>query len=161
MKIGVTPDAGPAYILNAQRQLVLRTDAAGADNTLQTDFGLGAGSTTARPMPPSATRRSARSTGTTIDFFAPDSGLFRALDVAAPEYQGGQDFIGAWNPSLPTAQFLPGFPAPVDDLQFLTGPAIGQIVARARSAGDRRDAHRSTWPRSAPAATPPARRGRS
>src|SRR5689334_24373207 len=34
------------------------------------------------------------------DFFAPNTGLFRALDVAAPEYQGGQDFIGAWNPSL-------------------------------------------------------------
>ena len=47
-----------------------------------------------------------------------------------PEYQGGQDFVGAWNPAAPTLQFRPGFPAPVNDLQFLTGPAVGTITAR-------------------------------
>ena len=56
-------------------------------------------------------------------------GLFRALDVAAPEYQGGQDFIGAWQPRS-TGQFVPGYPAPVNDLQFLTGPVVGNVVGR-------------------------------
>ena len=29
------------------------------------------------------------------------------------------------------ASYLPGFPAPVNDLQFLTGPAVGQITPAA------------------------------
>src|SRR5204862_3776859 len=52
-------------------------------------------------------------------------GLIRALDVAAPDYQGGQDFIGAWNSS--TAAPQPGFPATMNDLQFLTGPSVGDV----------------------------------
>lgn len=128
MKIGVTPDAGPAYILNPNGSSCYGTTA-GHDNTLGTDF-----------TPDS--RRSDTPTyaalgypafgsfdGRAISFFAPATGLTRALDVAAPEYQGGQDFLGAWDPTSTAAQFRPGFPAPVNDLQFLTGPAVGQITA--------------------------------
>jgi hypothetical protein len=49
----------------------------------------------------------------------------RSLDVALPEYQGGQDFLAAWDVS--NGQFRPGFPAPVNDLQFLTGPSVADI----------------------------------
>ena len=48
------------------------------------------------------------------------------LDLALPEYQPpGQDFVGAWDTT--TGQFRPGFPPTVNDLQFLTGPAIADI----------------------------------
>ena len=85
-------------------------------------------STTTRPSRRSAIRRSGASTASKIDFFAPETGLLRALDVALNDYQGGQDFIGGWNPT--TAQALPGYPAEVNDLQFLTGPVVGQITAQ-------------------------------
>ncbi len=128
MKIGVTPDAGPAYILNPNGSSCYGTTA-GRDNTLGTDFPT---SPTRYDTPTyAAVGYPAFGTldGRTISFFAPTTGLIRALDVAAPEYQGGQDFLGAWDPTLASNQFRPGFPAPVNDLQFLTGPAIGQITA--------------------------------
>ena len=127
MKIGVTPDAGPAYILNGNGSSCYG-QTSGEDNTLQTDFAVSAGKYDSPTYAALGYPAFGSLDGHTVDFFAPNTGLFRALDVAAPEYQGGQDFIGAWNPSLPTGQYLPGFPATVDDLQFLTGPAIGQIV---------------------------------
>ena len=45
-----------------------------------------------------------------VSFLAPTAGLLRSLDVALPEYQGGQDFLAAWDVS--DGQFRPGFPAP-------------------------------------------------
>ena len=128
-KIGVTPDAGPAYVLNADGSSCYGT-LAGADNTLQTDFALSAGKYDTPVY--SAVGYPAFGTldGRSVSLFAPVTGLLRALDVAAPEYQGGQDFIGAWNPELPTAQFRLGYPAEVNDLQFLTGPAVGDILGR-------------------------------
>ena len=58
-------------------------------------------------------------------FLAPAAGLIRSLDVALPDYQGGQDFLAAWAPA--TSQFQPGFPQAVNDLQFLTGPSVADI----------------------------------
>jgi hypothetical protein len=55
----------------------------------------------------------------------PAAGAIRALDLAVNEYQGGQDFITAYDPT--TGQNRPGFPSPVNDLQFLTGPSIGDL----------------------------------
>lgn len=49
-----------------------------------------------------------------------------ALDAAVNEYQqGSQDFIGAW--STRDGRFRPGFPAVVNDLQFLTGPSVADL----------------------------------
>ena len=59
-------------------------------------------------------------------FFAPTAGLTRALDVVLPEYQGGQDYLAAWGTELGKLQ--PGWPAEMNDLQFLTGPTIGELV---------------------------------
>ena len=51
----------------------------------------------------------------------------RALDVALPEYQPtGQDFVAVWNVNG-GGQLRPGFPQPVNDLQFLTGPSVADI----------------------------------
>jgi hypothetical protein len=127
MKVGVTPDAGPAYVLNPNGSSCYG-QTQGADNTLQTDFAVSSSKYDSPTYAAVGYPAFGSLDGRTIDFFAPNTGLYRALDVVAPEYQGGQDFIGAWNPALPTAQYLPGFPATVDDLQFLTGPVVGRIV---------------------------------
>ncbi len=64
--------------------------------------------------------------GSQPSFVAPAAGIIRALDLALHEYQtGGQDFYAAWNPA--TGLMREGFPSPVNDLSFLTGPAIGDV----------------------------------
>ena len=128
LKIGVTPDAGPGYILNADGSSCYGTDpTSGKYNTLETDKKSGIGQYDHPTFAAVGYPAFGSFDGTTTDFFAPETGLLRALDVALNDYQGGQDFIGAWNPA--TAQARPGFPAAVNDLQFLTGPAIGQITS--------------------------------
>jgi hypothetical protein len=67
--------------------------------------------------------------GTTIDLFTPTTGLTRSLDVQLNEYQGGQDYIGGWN--LATGKQLTGYPAQMNDLQFLTGPVVGNVLGGA------------------------------
>jgi hypothetical protein len=62
---------------------------------------------------------------TGISFLAPSAGLLRALDLGLNEYQGGQDFTGAWNAS--TGEFHPGFPSVQNDLSFLTGPSVANV----------------------------------
>ena len=101
MKVGVTPDAGPAYILNPQRQLVLR-GAGGADNTLSTAFSP---SQTRYDTPVNAAvgyPAFGTLDGSNVDFFAPGdrsvpgrstcragipgrSGLHRRLEPAAAD----------------------------------------------------------------------------
>jgi hypothetical protein len=125
-KIGVTPDAGPAYIFNSNGSSCYGADSSGHDNPLELDFTAG-GSQTDHPAF-AAVGYPAFGTldGHKTSFFAPEAGLLRALDVALNDYQGGQDFVGAWDPS--TGQQQPGFPAVVNDLQFLTGQVIGDVT---------------------------------
>ncbi len=127
LKIGVTPDAGPAYILNPNGSSCYGTDPNGHDNTLETDFSLGTGQYDHPIFAAVGYPAFGSFNGRTIDFIAPATGLIRALDVALNDYQGGQDFLAAWNPA--TAQQVVGYPAEVNDLQFLTGPVVGQITA--------------------------------
>jgi hypothetical protein len=63
-----------------------------------------------------------------VSYLGPATGIFRALDLAVNEYQGGQDYLAAWNPA--TGQFRPNFPGVVNDLQFLTGPSVGDVDGR-------------------------------
>jgi hypothetical protein len=63
-----------------------------------------------------------------ISYLAPATGIIRALDLAVNEYQGGQDYLGAWDAA--TGQFRPGFPGVVNDLQFLTGPSVADVDGR-------------------------------
>ena len=122
-KVGVIPDAGPGYILNRDATSCYGNDGSG-DIALQTDFAAG---TTKYDTPaiPAVGDPAFGNVGGQVTFMAPATGLVRALDVVANEYQGGQDFLAAWNPS--SGQFMPGWPTPVNDLQFLTGPSTGAI----------------------------------
>ena len=111
-----TPTASPATA-RAERP---------ADIALQTDS---ASAQPARPPAgaggrPSGIRRPRRRRAL---FLAPAAGLSRALDLALPEYQPtGQDFLAVWN-DAGAGQFRPGFPATVNDLQFLTGPSVADL----------------------------------
>ncbi|HEV3127343.1 MAG TPA: hypothetical protein VGY32_00090 [Solirubrobacteraceae bacterium] len=125
-KVGVTPDGGPGYILNSDGSSCYGKDPQGQDNTLNTDFSQGPGQYDHPAFAAVGYPAFGTLDGKTTSFFAPESGLIRALDIALNDYQGGQDFLGGWNPT--SAQQLPGYPAEVNDLQFLTGPAIGQIT---------------------------------
>ncbi len=125
MKIGLTPDAGPAYILNSNGTSCYGA-VGGRDVTLGTDVPPGAGRYDTPAYAAVGYPAFGSLDGKQIDFFAPATGLFRALDLAAPEYQGGQDFLGGWNAA--DGQFVAGYPSPVNDLQFLTGPVVGNVL---------------------------------
>ncbi len=129
-KVGVTPDAGPGYILNPDGSSCYGSSE-GSYNALQTDFAAGNGKTDTPTFP--AVGEPSFGTldgGLTTDFFAPTAGLLRALDVVAPNYQkGSQDFTAAWDGS--TGQFRPGFPAVNNDLSFITGQVIGDVTGEA------------------------------
>ncbi len=128
LKIGVTPDGGPGYILNPDGSSCYGTDpSSGKYNTLETDAKSGIGQYDHPTFAAVGYPTFGSFNGKKIDFFTPETGLLRALDVALNDYQGGQDFIGGFNPT--TGQELPGFPAAVNDLQFLTGPVVGQITS--------------------------------
>jgi hypothetical protein len=128
MKVAVTPDAGPAYVLNANGSSCYgQTD--GADNTLSDGFPTTAAKYDSPDMATVGYPAFGTLDGRHLSLFAPATGLIRALDLDVPEYQGGQDFIAGWDPA--NGETLSGFPAEVNDLQFLTGPAIGKIRAGA------------------------------
>ncbi len=95
------------------------------DNALQSDFAAGNGKFDTPAVPAVGLPAFGRLRRRASSFLAPAAGLLRSLDVALPEYQGGQDFLAAWDVS--NGQFRPGFPAPVNDLQFLTGPSVADI----------------------------------
>jgi hypothetical protein len=121
----VAPDAGPAYIFSPDGSSCYG-QANGADNPLEVDFSLGNGQYDHPAFAAVGYPAFGTLDGQTTSLFMPEAGLIRALDVVAPDYQGGQDFIGAWDTT--TGQQRLGFPAEVNDLQFLTGPAIGDIL---------------------------------
>lgn len=98
------------------------------DNALQSDFAVGNGKFDTPAIPAVGPAAFGDFAGG-VSFLAPSAGLLRSLDVALPEYQGGQDFLAAWDVS--DGQFRPGFPAPVNDLQFLTGPSVADIDGKA------------------------------
>src|SRR5207244_6243017 len=129
LKVGVTPDAGPGYILNADGSSCYGS-AEGKYNGLETDISAGNGKVDTPAFPAVGEPSFGTLDGTTTNMFAPVAGLLRALDVIAPDYQkGSQDFTAAWNAS--TGQFAPGFPAVNNDLSFITGQAIGDITGNA------------------------------
>jgi hypothetical protein len=125
-KIGVTPDAGPGYILNADGSSCYGSTES-QYNALQTDFAASAGKLDTPTFPTVGEPAFGTLDGTTTDMFAPTAGLIRALDVVAPNYQkGGQDFTASWNAS--TGEFSPGFPAVNNDLSFITGQVVGDVT---------------------------------
>ncbi len=129
MKVAVAPDAGPGYVFNPDGSSCYGQDGSGHDNTLETDIAVTSPQKYDTPTFPAVGYPAFGTLETSApepDIFMPTTGLIRALDVVAPEYQGGQDFIGGWNAS--TGQFRAGYPSPVNDLQFLTGQAVGDVA---------------------------------
>jgi Ca2+-binding RTX toxin-like protein len=127
-KVGTSSAAGPAYLLNGDGSSCYG-QTAGRDNALASDI---AAATTATDTPivpavgnPAFGAVGAGASAERPSFVLSAIGLFRALDLLLPEYQGGQDLIGAWDPS--TGQFRANYPRTMNDLQFLTGPSIADI----------------------------------
>ncbi len=129
LKVGVTPDAGPGYVLNADGTSCYGS-ANGQDNALQTDASASTSKTDTPTFPTVGEPAFGTLDGTTTSMFAPTAGLLRALDVVAPDYQkGSQDFIAGWNAN--SGQFSPGFPAVDNDLSFITGETVGDVTGEA------------------------------
>ena len=127
-KVGAASAAGPAYVLNGNGSSCYG-ETGGKDNALASDFAPG-GQAADTPIVPAVGNPAFGAAGVGADpsrpsFVLSAIGLFRALDLLLPDYQGGQDLIGAWDPS--TGQFRANYPVTMNDLQFLTGPAIGDI----------------------------------
>ncbi len=129
LKVGVTPDAGPGYVLNPNGTSCYGS-ANGRYNALQTDASASSSKADTPAFPTVGEPAFGTLDGTTTSMFAPAAGLVRALDVVAPDYQkGGQDFIAGWNAN--SGQFSPGFPAVSNDLSFITGETIGDVTGEA------------------------------
>ncbi|MDX6699068.1 MAG: hypothetical protein QOE65_2465 [Solirubrobacteraceae bacterium] len=122
-KVGVIADAGPGYIVNPDGNSCYGKDG-GNDNGLQTDTPGGTGRYDT-PSFPALGHPAFGNLGEGVALVAPAIGVKRALDLQGDEYQGGQDFVGAWNGA--TGQFRAGWPSPVNDLQFLTGPSVADV----------------------------------
>ncbi len=128
MKIGVSPDAGPAYLLNPNGSSCYGSSG-GHDTTLNTNATTSNGAVDDTPAF-AAVGEPAFGTldDRTMMMFDQGAGLLRALDVVVNgEQRGGKDYILGWDAA--SGQFASGYPAVVNDLGFLTGETIGQITA--------------------------------
>jgi hypothetical protein len=129
-KVGAISAAGPGYLFNVDGSSCYgqSPDPQGQlqDNAMSTDFTATSQKfdTPAIPAVGHPAFGDLQGTGTP-SFVVPAAGAIRAVDLLLNEYQGGQDFVGAWDTS--TGQFRPGFPSPVNDLSFLSGPSIADL----------------------------------
>jgi hypothetical protein len=125
-KIGAMPNNGAAYVFGTDGSSCYGKSG-GQDVPLATDFSVSPTQVDHPIVPAVGSPAFANIDGTGLSMVAPAAGLMRALDVALPEYQPtGQDFVSVWNVAG-NGQIRPGFPQPVNDLQFLTGPSISDI----------------------------------
>ena len=126
--VGAIPDAGLGYLLRPDGDSCLGSGADGKDRVVDTVPP--AGVVQDSPAFPAVGHPAFGDFGGGVSFLAPAAGLRRALDAAVNEYQqGSQDFVGAW--STRDGRFRPGFPAVVNDLQFLTGPTVADLDGQA------------------------------
>lgn len=121
-RVGAIPAAGLAYVIDASGESCYGR-VGGLDRALPTTGGPAVDPVflAAFGHPVFATVAGQKT------LLAPAAGVTRAVDVVAPEYQGGRDYLAAWNTA--TGQLAPGWPAVVNDLQFLTGPSVVQLDA--------------------------------
>jgi Ca2+-binding RTX toxin-like protein len=125
-KVGAMANNGAAYVFDPSGSSCYGTSS-GHDIPLGTDFSVSATQVDRPVVPAVGSPAFANVDGTGTSFIAPAAGLMRALDVALPEYQPtGQDFVGVWS-LAGGGNLRPGFPQPVNDLQFLTGPSVSDI----------------------------------
>ena len=120
-RVGVIPAAGLGYIVDANGQSCYGRDGEGKDNALPSEGGDAAD----QPFLPAFGHPAFADIGGVSLFLAPAAGVKRAVDVVLPEYQGGNDYLVGWNTG--TGEVAPGWPAEMNDLQFLTGPSIAEV----------------------------------
>jgi hypothetical protein len=126
-KVGVATAAGPAYIVNGDGSSC-QGESGGLANALASDFGATATATDTPLIPALGNPAFGATYGAGADrpaFITGAIGLFKALDLQLVDYQSGQDLVGVWDPA--SGQMRTGFPATVNDLQLLTGPAVADI----------------------------------
>ena len=124
-KVGAMPDAGFGYLLNPDGSSCLG-ESGGKPRVLATTPPQNPGNQDTPAFAAVGHPAFGRLGGDEVSFLAPAAGLRRALDLAVKEYQqGSQDFLAAWNTQ--NGNFRTGFPARVNDLQFLTGPSVANI----------------------------------
>ena len=120
-------NTGVAYVLNPNGSSCLG-DTNGRYNAMATDSGQNGGDHPAFPAVGHPAFADFGGNNGPVSLLAPVAGLNRALDVLFPEYQkGSQDLMAAWDPT--TGQFRNGWPARMNDLQFITGPSVANVDA--------------------------------
>jgi hypothetical protein len=129
-KVAAISAAGPGYVFNPDGSSCYGqspdSQARLQDNAMSTDFAAGTGKYDTPAIPAVGHPAFGDLTpGGSPEFVVPAAGVLRALDLAVNEYQGGQDFIASYDTS--TGQFRPGWPTPVNDLSFLSGPSVADI----------------------------------
>jgi hypothetical protein len=122
-RVGVIPAAGVGYVVDQNGQSCYGRDPLGHDIPLNTEGGAGSDQPVLAAFGHPAFAELSGGTA----FLAPGAGVLRAADVVLPEYQGGQDYLVAWDLQSPQGTMRPGWPAPTNDLQFLTGPSVADI----------------------------------
>ncbi|HEX8647886.1 MAG TPA: hypothetical protein VF715_13375 [Thermoleophilaceae bacterium] len=126
-KVGAFGNTGVAYVFNGDGTSCLGRQN-GRDVSMDTDGGTG--NAADRPAFPAVGHPAFGDVGGGVSLLGPVAGLGRALDVLLPEYQTtGQDQLAAWDPT--SGRFRQGFPARMNDLQFLTGPSVANVDAGA------------------------------
>jgi hypothetical protein len=120
VRVGTIPGAGLPYIINPDGQSCYgRVN--GLDRALPTVGGKASDS----PFFAAVGHPAFGTLAGKPSLLAPVAGVLRAVDVVLPEYQGGHDYLGAWDTA--TGTVAAGWPAEMNDLQFLTGPALADI----------------------------------
>jgi hypothetical protein len=122
-RVGVIPAAGVGYIVDKNGQSCYGQDPNGHDIALNTEGGAGQD----QPLLPAFGHPAFAKLAGGTAFLAPAAGLMRAADVVLPEYQGGQDYLVAWDLQSPQGTIKSGWPSYTNDLQFLTGPSVADI----------------------------------
>ena len=122
-RVGMIPAAGLAYVVNQDGQSCYGRDPQGKDIPLNTEGGVA----TDQPILAAFGQPAFGELAGGTAFRAPGAGVMRAADVVLPEYQGGQDYLVAWDLQQPQGTIKQGWPATTNDLQFLTGPSVADI----------------------------------
>lgn len=121
-RIGTMPAAGVAYLVNPDGQSCYGRQN-GKDTGLNSEGGAGDDQPFLAAVGHPAFAELAGGTA----MLAPAAGVQRAADVVLPEYQGGQDYLVAWDLQQPQGTVKQGWPAVMNDLQFLEGPSAADI----------------------------------
>jgi hypothetical protein len=124
-KAAAFANTGVAYVLNPDGSSCLGNQA-GHYNSMHTDTGGNTGDHPAFPAVGHPAFADFGGNNGPASLLAPVAGLNRALDVVFPEYQkGSQDLIASWDPT--SGLYHQGFPARMNDLQFITGPSAANV----------------------------------